>query len=309
VSGPLFRAPVLWLANSPLVRRVVGAGPGRRLALRFVAGETLHDGVRVARGLNARGIGAMLDHLGENVDSADQASAAADGYVLALKRLQEEGLENVNISVKLTQLGLDVSEETCLENSHRVLEAAQERGTLVMIDMESFGYVDRTLSIYRSLRRDHPDVGVCVQAYLYRSAEDVRALAAEGATVRVCKGAYLEAPAVAFPRKAEVNGNYARLVATLLASGCTVHIATHDQQLIEGALRFVERRGIPSHRFEFQMLYGIRRDLQNRLVRAGFPLRVYVPYGSQWYPYLTRRLAERPANVWFLASNLVRRGG
>jgi proline dehydrogenase len=309
VSGPLFQAPVLWLANSPLVRRVVGAGPGRRLALRFVAGETLDDGVRVARGLNERGVGAMLDHLGENVDSADQASAAADGYVLALKRLQEEGLENVNISVKLTQLGLDVSEETCLENSHRVLEAAQERGTVVMIDMESFGYVDRTLSIYRSLRRDHPDVGVCVQAYLYRSAEDVRALAAEGATVRVCKGAYLEGPAVAFPRKAEVNGNYARLAATLLAAGCTVHIATHDQQLIEGALRFVERRGIPSHRFEFQMLYGIRRDLQNRLVRAGFPLRVYVPYGSQWYPYLTRRLAERPANVWFLASNLVRRGG
>jgi proline dehydrogenase len=310
VSGPLFRAPVLWFANSPLVRRLVtGAGPGRRLALRFVAGETLDDGMRVARQLNDRAAGAMLDHLGENVESADQASAAADGYVLALKRIEEEGLSDANISVKLTQLGLDVSEDICLENSHRVLEAAGELGTLVMIDMESFDYVDRTLSIYRSLRKDHADVGVCVQAYLYRSAEDVRALAGEGATVRVCKGAYLEAQAVAFPRMSEVNRSYARLAATLLEAGCSVHIATHDERLIEGALRFVEDHGIPTHRFEFQMLYGIRRDLQDRLAKAGFPVRVYVPYGRQWYPYLTRRLAERPANLWFLASNLVRRGG
>jgi proline dehydrogenase len=279
------------------------------MALRFVAGETLDNGMRVAGQLNDRGVGAMLDHLGENVESADQASAAADGYVLALKRIGEEGLANANISVKLTQLGLDVSEEICLENSHRVLQAAGELGTLVMIDMESFEYVDRTLSIYRALREDHPGVGVCVQAYLYRSAEDVRALAAEGATVRVCKGAYLEAPTVAFPRKAEVNRNYARLAATLLAVGCMVHFATHDERLIDGALRFVQRRGIPAQRFEFQMLYGIRRDLQERLGFAGFPVRVYVPYGSQWYPYLTRRLAERPANLWFLASNLVRRGG
>ena len=279
------------------------------MALRFVAGETLDDGMRVARRLNDRGVGAMLDHLGENVESARQASAAADGYVLALKRIAEEGLTNGNISIKLTQLGLDVSEEICLENSHRVLETAGDLGTLVMIDMESSEYVDRTLSVYRVLRKDHPGVGVCIQAYLYRSAEDVRALAAEGATVRVCKGAYLEGPTVAFPRKAEVNQSYSRLASTLLAAGCTVHIATHDERLIEGALRFVERRGIPAHRFEFQMLYGIRRDLQERLLRAGFPVRVYVPYGSQWYPYLTRRLAERPANLWFLASNLVRRGG
>jgi proline dehydrogenase len=274
-----------------------------------VAGETLDDGMRVARQLNDRGVGAMLDHLGENVEAAHQASAAADGYVLALKRIAEEGLTNGNISVKLTQLGLDVSEEICLENAHQVLETAGELGALVMIDMESSEYVDRTLSIYRVLRQDHPGVGVCLQAYLYRSADDVRALAAEGATVRVCKGAYLEGPTVAFPRKAEVNQSYSRLAATLLAAGCQVHIATHDERLIEGALRFVERRGIPAHRFEFQMLYGIRRDLQERLVRAGFPVRVYVPYGSQWYPYLTRRLAERPANLWFLASNLVRRGG
>ena len=309
MSGPLFRAPVLWLAGSPIVRRLVtGAGPGRRLALRFVAGETLDDGIQAARRLNGRGVGAMLDHLGENVTSAEQASAAADGYVLALKRIDEEGLSDANISVKLTQLGLDVSEEICLENSHRVLEAAAALGILVMIDMESFDYVSSTLSIYRMLRKDHANVGVCIQAYLYRSADDVRALAEEGATVRVCKGAYLEEPHVSFPQKADVNRSYARLVSTLLSAGCPVHIATHDPRLIEGTRRFVARRGIPSSRYEFQMLYGIRRDLQQRLVDEGFPVRVYVPYGSQWYPYLTRRLAERPANLWFLASNLVRRG-
>jgi proline dehydrogenase len=310
MSGPLFRAPVLWLANAPPIRRLVtGAGPGRRLAMRFVAGETLDDGIRVARQLNGRGIGAMLDHLGENVESANQASSAADAYVLALKRIAEEGLEDANISVKLTQLGLDVSETTCLENSRRVLETAAELRTLVMIDMESHHHVDRTLAVHRALRKDHQGVGVCIQAYLYRSGGDVRALAAEGAIVRVCKGAYLEGPAVAYPRRAEVDRNYARLAATLLVAGSPVHLATHDERLIDGARRFVDRCGIPPDRIEFQMLYGIRRDLQERLVGEGYRVRVYVPYGSQWYPYLTRRLAERPANLWFLASNLARRRG
>jgi proline dehydrogenase len=277
--------------------------------MRFVAGETLDDGIRVAGGLNARGIGAMLDHLGENVGSADQAASAADAYVLAIKRIAEEGLEDANISVKLTQLGLDVSEDTCLENSRRVLEAAAEHRTLVMIDMESSDYVDRTLAVYRALRKDHEGVGVCIQAFLRRSADDVRALASEGAIVRVCKGAYLEPPTVAFPRRAEVDRNYARLAAALLMSGSRVHLATHDERLIDGARRFLDRRGISPDRSEFQMLYGIRRDLQERLLREGYRVRVYVPYGSQWYPYLTRRLAERPANLWFLASNLMRRHG
>lgn len=310
MSSPLFRAPVLWLAGAGPVRRLVtGAGPGRRVALRFVAGESLDDGVRVAKALNGRGIGAMLDHLGENVESPDQASSAADAYVLALKRIAEEGLEDSNISVKLTQLGLDVSEETCLGNARRVLETAAELRTLVMIDMESSDYVERTLKVYRALRKDHEGVGVCIQAYLHRSADDVRALAAEGAIVRVCKGAYLEGPTVAFPRRADVDRNYGRLVATLLTAGSQVHLATHDERLVDGAGRFVDRRGIPPDQIEFQMLYGIRRDLQERLVREGYRVRVYVPYGSQWYPYLTRRLAERPANLWFLASNLIRRHG
>jgi proline dehydrogenase len=277
------------------------------VALRFVAGETLDDALRVASGLNPRGIGAMLDHLGENIESPEQASGAADAYVLALKRIQEERLSDANISIKLTQLGLDVSPDTCLENAVRVLEAAGS--TLVMIDMEGSAYTERTLTAYRDLRKRYENVGVCVQAYLHRSADDVRELARQGATVRVCKGAYLEPPSVAFPKRSDVDRNFARLTATLLSAGCTVHLATHDPRLIDGARRFVERRGIGRAQFEFQMLYGIRRDLQERLAAEGYRVRTYIPYGNQWYPYLTRRLAERPANVWFFVANLLRRGG
>ncbi|MDQ3991267.1 MAG: proline dehydrogenase family protein, partial [Actinomycetota bacterium] len=272
----------------------------------FVAGETHEDALRVARELNARGIGAMLDQLGENVDSAEEASRGADDYVLAIKRIAEEGLPDANISIKLTQLGLDHSMDRCLENAARVLDAATATGSLVMIDMEAFRYVEPTLRAFRELRARYGNVGVCVQAYLHRSADDVRALAAEGATVRLCKGAYLEPPSVAIQDKAEVDRSYARLAATLLASDATLHLATHDARLIEGAKRFAERRSIAEDRFEFQMLYGIRRDLQAALAADGYRMRVYIPYGTEWYPYLTRRLAERPANLWFFASNLFR---
>lgn len=247
----------------------------------------------------------MLDHLGENVASSEQSSAAADTYVLALKRIQEEGLSDANISIKLTQLGLDVSPDLCLENAARVLEAAGS--TLVMIDMEASAYTERTLTSYRALRARHANVGVCIQAYLYRSEDDARALAREGATVRVCKGAYLEPPTLAFPTRSEVDRNFARIAATLLSAGCRVHIATHDPRLIAAARRFVRRRGIPRDHFEFQMLYGIRRDLQDVLGAEGYHVRTYIPYGDKWYPYLTRRLAERPANVWFFVGNLLRR--
>lgn len=280
---------------------------GRRVARRFVAGETLDEGLGAARGLNEAGIGAMLDHLGENVTSSAQAAAAADAYVLALKRISDEGLRDANISVKLTQLGLDLSEELCLEHASRVLREAGD--TLVMIDMEASGYVDPTLAIHRELRESHGNVGVCVQAYLRRTAADVRRLAEERATVRVCKGAYLEPPELAFPDRREVDESYRRCAATLMAAGCEVHLATHDEALIDGAKRFVDRRGIPRERFEVQMLYGIRRGLQRRLADQGYRMRVYIPYGGEWYPYLTRRLAERPANVWFFVTNLVRRRG
>ena len=282
---------------------------GRRLAGRFVAGDTLEDGMAAARALDRQGIAAMLDHLGENVSSAAQASEAADTYIRALKRIEEYPEIDCNISVKLTQLGLDTSAELCLENMERVLQAASgpERATLVMIDMESREYVDRTLDVYLELRQRFPNVGVAIQSYLYRTADDVRRIAGPEAIVRVTKGAYLEPPEVAFRSRADVRANYARLTATLLLSGAAVHVATHDPRLVEGAAAFIRERSIPPDRYEFQMLYGIRRDLQAGLVRDSQPVRVYIPYGTSWYPYLTRRLAERPANVWFFVSNAIRR--
>jgi proline dehydrogenase len=299
---------VLWLTERPWFRRLATEGSlGRRVALRFVAGETLDDALGVARALDRRGIATMLDHLGENVASAEQASAAAEQYVLALKRVQEDDRLDCNISVKLTQLGLDVSYETCLEQSERILEVAAERATLVMIDMESSEYVDRTLQAHRELKERFPKIGVALQSALFRTETDVLELP-EGSTIRLVKGSYLEPPDVAFPDRADVDRSWARLFATLIARGHTVHVATHDPRLIEGSRRVVDRDGVSWGRLEFQLLYGIRRDLQGRLARDGFPVRVYVPYGGEWYPYLTRRLAERPANMWFFASQLLRGG-
>jgi proline dehydrogenase len=287
---------------------VTGTRLGQRVAHRFVAGETLDEGMEAARSLDARGIRAMLDLLGENVTSAEMASQATDAYVRALKRIEETDSIDCNISIKLTQLGLDLSPELCLENTSRVLAAAEARGTQVMIDMESHDYVDRTLDTVRDLRRHHQGIGVALQSYLYRSERDVFALP-EGTPVRMVKGAYLEPPQVAFPTRGEVARSFARLCATLLSRGHEVHVATHDPHLLEGAVRFVERRGIPWERVELQMLFGIRRDLQERYAARGLPVRTYIPYGGRWYPYLTRRMAERPANMWFFVSNLLRRGG
>jgi proline dehydrogenase len=283
----------------------------RRVADRFVAGDTLEAGMDAARQLHERGIAAMLDHLGENVESERQAAAAADTYVRALKRIRESPELDCNISVKLTQLGLDVSTELCRENMERVLQVASEGepATLVMIDMEAHEYVDRTLEAYLELRGRFPNVGVCLQAYLFQTPQDARRIGGPAAIVRMTKGAYLEPPDVAFRSRRAVDRNYAGVSATLLLGGATVHFATHDPALVEGARRFVRAGSIPRARYEFQMLYGIRRDLQAGLVRDGEPVRVYIPYGTEWYPYLTRRLTERPANVWFFVSNALRRGG
>jgi proline dehydrogenase len=309
MNGPVLQGSVLWLTERRWFRSLAAERSlGRRVALRFVAGESLEDATSAARSLDRRRIATMLDHLGENVTSAEQASAAADQYVLALKRVQEAEDLDCNISIKLTQLGLDVSYETCMENSERVLQAAAERGTLVMIDMEGHEYVDRTLQAHRELKERYPRVGLAMQSYLYRTSQDIFELP-EGSTVRLVKGAYLEPPDVAFPNRGDVDRNWARLFATLLARSHSVHVATHDPRLIEGSRRRVEAQGIGWARVEFQMLYGIRRDLQGELAGQGYPMRVYVPYGREWYPYLTRRLAERPANMWFFASQVLRGGG
>jgi proline dehydrogenase len=307
-----FRALVLWATELPFVRWLItGHRLGRALAGRFVAGDTLEDGMAAARELAGQGIAAMLDQLGENVGSPAQAAAAADAYIAVLKRIRESPELDTNISVKLTQLGLDTSMELCLENMERVLQVAGEADPpiLVMIDMEAREYVDRTLDVYLALRDRYAHVGVCLQAYLYRTAEDVHRIGGPAAIVRMAKGAYLEPADVAHRRRRDIRRSYARLGATLLGSGAVVHFATHDPKLIAGAKRFVRSRGIAKDRYEFQMLYGIRGDIQLELRTEAEPVRVYIPFGTHWYPYLTRRLAERPAHVWFFLSNLFRRGG
>lgn len=298
---------MLRLTEAAWFRRLVTGRLGRPLVARFVAGEHLDDAIRVAKGLDGQKISTILDHLGENVTAPEHAIEAVAAYVRALDRIRLEPFLDLTISVKLTQLGLDFSHELCVANMERVLEAAAEVGTLVMIDMESSAYVDRTLRVFRELRQRHERVGLALQTCLRRTARDVDELP-EGSVIRIVKGAYLEPPEVAYTSRREVDATLARLTATLLTRGHVVHVATHDPKLLDGAVSFVNRRAIPWSQVEFQMLYGIRRDLQNRLADEGYPVRVYVPYGTEWYPYLTRRMAERPANMWFFASNLVRFG-
>ena len=279
--------------------------PGKAVASRFVAGETLAEAMAVARALKTQGITSMLDHLGENVKSPEQALAAREAYLAGLAAIAgSQGLQAA-ISVKLTQLGLDESIEACWANLEPTLAAAEPAGTLVMIDMESHVYVDRTLEVLRLAHARWPQTGVAIQSYLQRTPSDVFALPA-GCRVRLVKGAYLEPPEVVHVDKREVDASYRRLFATLLARGHPVDVATHDPVLIDGVRRRVDAMADGWSRVEFQMLYGVRRDLQGSLARQGYPVRVYIPYGTEWYPYLTRRLAERPANLWFFLSNLVR---
>ncbi len=305
MNGPWLRAPVLKLTGASWFRRLATGRLGWRVASRFVAGETLDDAMRLAKELDGRRISTILDHLGEHVTAPEQAAEAVAAYLRALDRIEAEPSLDVCISVKLTQLGLDFSHELCVANIERVLETARAANTLVMIDMESSVYVDRTLRVFHELRTRHERVGIALQTYLRRTARDVDELP-PASIVRLVKGAYLEPPEIVFTSRREVDASFARLTATLLSRGHVVHVATHDPKLLDGTVTFVERRGVDWSRVEFQMLHGVRRDLQARLADAGYPVRVYVPYGTEWYPYLTRRLAERPANMWFFASNLVR---
>jgi proline dehydrogenase len=306
VTSSVFRSLVGWATSRPWLRRVAtGTRLGSAVASRFVPGETLDSAMAAVRLLRADGICAVLGHLGENVTAPDQAAAAADAYIRSIERVREERDLDCWISVKLTDLGLDLSRTLCVSEFERVLEAAERSGTLVMIDMEGSAYVDRILDVFRDLSTRHERIGICLQASLRRTPSDLETLPA-GCVVRLVKGAYLESPKIAFPKRRDVDAAFARCFVSLLARGHTVHAATHDPRLLQGATRIVERDGVPWSRVELQMLYGVRRDLQTRLARQGYPVRVYVPYGSDWYPYLARRLAERPANMWFFLSNLVR---
>jgi proline dehydrogenase len=277
----------------------------QRLSSRFVAGERLEDALRVGQRINSEGITLTLDHLGESVTSLAEASQASDVYLRALEEIHSNGVKG-NVSLKLTQFGLDLSPDACRANVARLVERAAALGTFVRIDMESSEYTDRTLDLVEELHAQFPCVGTVIQSYLYRSQKDIKRLCSRRIRVRLCKGAYLEPAGVAFPSKADVDRNYIELMKLLLDEGEYPAIATHDERMITATKAYAAQAGIARDRFEFQMLYGIRRDLQRRLVAEGYRLRLYVPFGKAWYPYLMRRLAERPANVFFLARHFFR---
>ena len=286
-----------WMENSPV---------SRKLTSRFVAGTTLEEGIRVLRQLSAERITGTLDFLGENVTSLEAAAKSRDSYLSALDQIRQAGLP-ATVSIKLTQFGLNFSPEVCANNVVALVERARAMNTRVEIDMESSEYTDRTLAIVSEVHRRHEGcVRAVTQAYLYRSEKDIESLSKQKIPVRLCKGAYREPAEVAFPRKADVDSNYVKLMKILLDSGMYPAIASHDERIIRETLHQVKEQKIGSERFEFQMLYGIRRDLQRQIVAQGYRLRLYVPYGDAWYPYFMRRLAERPANVLFLAKNLLR---
>jgi proline dehydrogenase len=302
------RSGLLWLSEQQKVFNFVRRnGLARKFASRFVAGETIEEAVGVAHELGDRGIKSSLDLLGESVEAEAEALAARDQYLAMLDRMAAQGVE-VNVSVKLTQMGLDIDEDLCSANMTRILDKARELRGFVRLDMEGSAYTQRTLDFFvnRLFGTYGAHCGVVIQSALRRSERDIEDLIAMNARVRLCKGAYLEPPTVAFPDKADVDKNYVLLMERLLLKGNYPGIATHDQAIIKHARQFVRGQEIGAERFEFQMLYGIRRDLQTRLRQTGYNMRVYIPFGTQWYPYLMRRLAERPANIAFILGNLIR---
>jgi len=291
-----------WAEHSSLARKV---------SSRFIAGKTLDDALAVCRQIKTECITATLDYLGENVKSLEEAAACRDMCIRALHALHAAGLEP-NVSLKLTQFGIDFSPDACEANVMTLVEIAASLGGFVRIDMESSAYTDRTLDLVRRVHRRYPACGTVIQGYLHRSPQDLSSLIEEGIRVRLCKGAYLEPPEIAFPNKADVDHHYIGMAHHLLGAtqthpGYHPAIATHDERIIDRIERFAVNNNIGRDRFEFQMLYGIRRDLQRRLVADGYRMRLYVPFGEAWFPYFMRRLAERPANLLFLVRNLLRR--
>jgi proline dehydrogenase len=278
----------------------------KRLASRFIAGDTLAGALAAGHKVNSEGIFVTFDHLGENVTSFEEAAASREAYLRLLHEIAISRMQ-ANVSIKLTQFGMDLSEDVCRDNVEKLVRRAGELNIFVRVDMESSAYTDRTLRLVSDLHAQYGNIGAVIQAYLYRSQKDVEMLCRKRIRVRLCKGAYLEPSTIAFARKSDVDQNFIRLMKILLVDGVYPAIATHDTRIINEAKRFVRERSIPPDHFEFQMLYGIRRDIQRRLAAEAYQLRLYIPYGKAWYPYFMRRLAERPANVLFLARNLLRR--
>lgn len=302
----MLREGLHYLAGNEALRRTARANPAaRRLAARFVAGETLADALSAVRRTNDDGMTATLDHLGENVGSYSEAGNGADSYVAAIDAIGAAEL-TANISCKLTHLGLDLSEQLAEALIGRVAAEAKVRSNFVRIDMESSRYTEMTVNMTKRVHAQHGNVGIVIQSCLYRSADDVRDLNQLGIRIRLVKGAYLEPASVAFPHKRDVDDNYRRLTEHMLSDGEFPAFATHDELLIDFVKRRAGETGRKHEDFEFQMLYGIRRDLQKELRDDGYRVRLYIPYGTQWYPYLMRRLAERPANLLFVLGNVAR---
>jgi proline dehydrogenase len=304
----MLRAVFLWLSEQPRIFRFVRKNRlARKLASRFVAGETIDEAMAPVRELNASHLSASLDLLGESVLHAEEAQRACQIYLELLERIHSTGA-NTNVSVKLTQMGLDIDEQLCVNNMRAIIGKAKQYESFVRVDMEQSTYTAKTLQLFTDVL--YPAfgnaVGVVLQSYLRRTAADAEAMIALGARVRLCKGAYQEPDDVAFPNKSDVDANYIACMERLLERGNYPGIATHDVRIIDHAKAFTKAKGISPGRFEFQMLYGVRRDLQYKLRREGYNMRVYVPFGTHWYPYLMRRLAERPANIAFITANILK---
>ena len=305
----MLRAAFISLSESKSIRSAAErTWIGQRLSRRFVAGTTIGDALAATEATNRLGLSVSVDNLGENVTNAAEARHSAQLYHQMVDQMQARGLD-ANVSLKLTHMGLDVDETMAYEIACGVVEHAARCNNFVRIDMEGSAYTQRTLDFVHRLHR-HPEnaghLGAVIQSYLFRSEKDVEQLLAEGIRIRLCKGAYKEPPEVAFAKKADVDANYLKLMKMLLKSGVYHGIATHDENMIRGTIEFAQKEKIAASAFEFQMLYGVRRDLQQKLVKEGWRCRVYIPFGTEWYPYLMRRLAERPANAIFILKNLFR---
>jgi proline dehydrogenase len=277
----------------------------KKMTTRFIAGEDIEEAIATIREINEKGATASFDHLNESVANASETEDEVREYLRVLSRIDDTGIQS-NVSIKLTQFGLEIDPELAYKNARRIVEDAARRGNFVRVDMEASHVTQLTIDIFKRLRSEFGlnDVGIVLQSYLRRTFNDVQDILKIPARIRICKGAYNEPPEVAFPDKKDVDENYVRVMKTLLSSGIYHGIATHDPKMIEATIEYAEREGIGKEAFEFQMLYGIRRDLQVQLAKDGYNMRVYVPYGKHWYPYFMRRLAERPANIWFVMKNM-----
>ena len=302
----MMKSILLFLSDRESPKKLLtSVGAFNRMTRRFVAGETLDEAAAAIKELNKHGITATFDHLGEAIKNEEEARAEVDAYKRILDRIASDKLDS-NVSLKLTQLGLDISHDLCVANLTEIVAHAKQYGNFVRIDMEDSGHTDATLDAFRTVRAEYDNVGIVIQSYLYRSEQDIRELLELGSRIRLCKGAYAEPPEVAFPEKAKVDENYVALMKILLKSGIYHGIATHDPKMINATIRFARDEKLEQKSFEFQMLYGIARNRQVQLVKEGFNMRVYVPYGRAWYPYFMRLLAERPANVLFVLRALVK---